>query len=207
LEIVMSLAGQILRAIGLDRNPLRRTSDRVEAWVTVLLMAALVTVVPYAAWRAGRADHAAGVNTERVERKHRFRSEAVLLPDPRAEPVAVRPPNVVPATRTAYPRVRKPARWTGADGAEHYGTVAVAVPGEPGTRVPVWVDDRGRLADQPRQRVETLTDSVAVAVLTAGALVGLLVAVRILMCRLLDARRLTQWQDAWWRCEPRWSGR
>jgi hypothetical protein len=35
----------------------------------------------------------------------------------------------------------------------------------------------------------------------------LLAAVRALLHRILEARRLAQWQEAWWQYEPRWTGR
>jgi hypothetical protein len=241
LEIAMSLPGQTLRKIGLDRNPLRRTSDRVEAWVTVVLTIALVLVVPYAAWRAGRASFTAGVRTEQVEQGHRYRTEAVLLPNPDSVTAGdpSRDTGVGPAANqgnanpggtagadgtdpsagqdsdgaapargsTAYSRVRAYARWTSVDGTEHHGYISATPPAQPGTRVPVWTNAAGDLTGPPQRRFQTMIDAVTVAALTAAVVVGLLLAVRVLLHRVLEARRLAQWQEAWWQYEPRWTGR
>ena len=46
------------RRLGLDRNPLRRGTDRIEAALRLVLMVLLVAGVPAAAVLAGqRADH------------------------------------------------------------------------------------------------------------------------------------------------------
>jgi hypothetical protein len=118
LEIVMSLPGQTLRKIGLDGNPLRRTSDRVEAWFTVLLLLALVLVMPYAAWRAGRASYSAGVRTERVEQGHRYRTEAVLLPNPDTAGAPATNPGNAPAANPGG----EPGRAAGDDSDQPVGT-------------------------------------------------------------------------------------
>jgi hypothetical protein len=211
VEIVMSLSGRMLRRLGLDRNPLRRTSDRVEAWATVLVLVVLVAVAPGAAWLAGRAQYTAGLRAERTQRDQRSLVEATVLQDaaPGAGVGAPDPSRLTSAVRTssAYSRVSRPARWVGPDGAEHRGAVTVRPPGEAGTRVWVWVDGAGRLTEKPRQRFETVADAIGVATLTAMGLAVLLAVARYLLRRLLDARRLAQWEEAWWRYEPRWSGR
>lgn len=219
----MSLPGQTLRKIGLDGNPLRRTSDRVEAWFTVLLLVALVLVMPYAAWRAGRVSYTAGVRTERVEQAHRYRTEAVLLPNPDTggtpaanpggaagddPPAGADSDAAAPARGSAADsRVRAYAQWTGVDGSEHHGFVPVAAPAQPGTRVPVWTDAAGDIVGPPQRRSETVIDAATVAVVTAAVVAGLLAAVRVVVRRALDAHRLARWQEAWWQYEPRWTGR
>jgi hypothetical protein len=229
LEIAMSLPGRALRKVGLDRNPLRRTSDRVEAWVTVLLLATLVLVMPYIAWRAGRASYTTGIRAERVQQEHRYRTEAVLLPDPdgaggtrtgpgdtsggvgrdAGDPAAPSAgDSAVPGRGTSAPaRVRVYAYWRGVDGTQHHGYVSAVAPARPGTRVPVWTTGAGDLTTPPQRRFETVVDAATIAALAAGALAGVLAAVRFVVRRVLDVRRLAQWQEAWWRYEPRWTGR
>jgi hypothetical protein len=223
LEMVMSLPGQTLRRIGLDGNPLRRTSDRVEAWFTVLLLVVLVLVMPYAAWRAGRASYAAGVRTERVEQAHRYRTEALLLPNPDTAgtppanpgqatqedpPVSADSDAAAPARGSAADsRVRAYAQWTGVDGSEHRGYIPAPVPAQPGTRIPVWTDASGDMVGPPQHRFETVIDAGTVAAVAGAIVTGLLAAVRVVVRRILDAYRLARWQEAWWQYEPRWTGR
>jgi hypothetical protein len=63
-----------LRRLWPDRNPLRRTSDRVEAAVAAWLAVALLVGVPLAALSAGRLSYDAGVRAEHAQR----RSQALM---------------------------------------------------------------------------------------------------------------------------------
>ena len=55
---------RLARALGLDGNPLRRASDRAEAWIRAGLLAILLTAGPIAALAAGQwSAHAAGAGT------------------------------------------------------------------------------------------------------------------------------------------------
>jgi hypothetical protein len=64
---------RLARALGLDRNPLRRATDRAEAWIRIGLLAVFLIAGPMAALGAGHwASHAgitaAGVPTGPVHR-------------------------------------------------------------------------------------------------------------------------------------------
>jgi hypothetical protein len=52
---------RLASALGLDSNPLRRASDRVEAWLRVGLVAIFLIVGPLAALEAGHWAHHAGI--------------------------------------------------------------------------------------------------------------------------------------------------
>jgi hypothetical protein len=207
----MSLADRTLRRIGLDRNPLRRTIDRVEAWITIVIVVAFMFIVPATSWLTGRAAYATGVHTERVERTHRFRAEAVLLTDAGSDFVPDTPParhGPAPArASTTTTGVRTPARWTGADGSSHRGSVLADERARAGEWVPVWTDAKGDLADPPQQRVQTYVNSIAAAALAGVGAACLAGAVRLIVRVVLDARRMAQWEAAWWQFEPRWTGR
>jgi hypothetical protein len=47
---------RLTRALGLDRHPLRRASDRAEAWIRVGLLAVFLLAGPVAAHGAGGWD-------------------------------------------------------------------------------------------------------------------------------------------------------
>ena len=55
------LTARLSRALGLDGNPLRRASDRAEAWIRAGLLAVFLTVGPVAAIAAGHWASHAGV--------------------------------------------------------------------------------------------------------------------------------------------------
>jgi hypothetical protein len=207
----MSLAGRTLRRIGLDRNPLRRTIDRVEAWITIVVTVAAVFVMPVTVWLTGRATYAVGVRTEQVERAHRFRTQAVLLADAGSDVVSEAPPahqGAAPSRAgTTATGVRTPARWASADGGSRRGTVLADERARAGEWVPVWTDSHGDLVEPPQQRLQTYVNAIAAAALAGAGVVCLAGVVRLLVHRVLDARRMAQWEAAWWRFEPRWTGR
>jgi hypothetical protein len=58
---------RLTRALGLDRNPLRRASDRAEAWIRVGLLAVFLIAGPLAAGAAGAWAYHAGMTGARVQ--------------------------------------------------------------------------------------------------------------------------------------------
>ena len=57
---------RLARALGLDRNPLRRATDRAEAWIRVGLLAVFLIAGPMAALGAGHWAYHAGITESRV---------------------------------------------------------------------------------------------------------------------------------------------
>jgi len=55
---------RLARALGLDRNPLRRPTDRAEAWIRVGLLGIFLIAGPMAALGAGHWAYHAGITTE-----------------------------------------------------------------------------------------------------------------------------------------------
>jgi hypothetical protein len=65
------------------RNQLRRTVDRVETWMTFLLVMTMVPAATCAGWSAARATYRRDLRSGAWEREHRFPVAAVLQQDPR----------------------------------------------------------------------------------------------------------------------------
>ena len=57
---------RLARALGLDRNPLRRATDRAEAWIRVGLLAVFLIAGPMAALGAGHWAYHTGITAARV---------------------------------------------------------------------------------------------------------------------------------------------
>jgi hypothetical protein len=72
---------RLAQALGLDSNPLRRASDRVEAWIRVGLVAIFLIAGPLAAQDAGHWAYHAAITGAPVQatRAHRVKA-AVLQP-------------------------------------------------------------------------------------------------------------------------------
>ena len=106
---------RMVRLMGWGRNPLRRKWDRIEAWLTLLLVALMLVIGPWAATHAAHAVYHDDLRTTAWEMQHRFPADAVLLDDARQDPAdsALPPPADVPTI----------AQWTDRDGTVHTGTV------------------------------------------------------------------------------------
>jgi hypothetical protein len=69
---------RLARALGLDRNPLRRASDRAEAWIRAGLLAVFLIAGPLAALGAGGWACHAGMTGPRVQAAQTHRVQAAV---------------------------------------------------------------------------------------------------------------------------------
>src|SRR5438094_4448360 len=53
MQMSASWTASLARRLGLDANPLRRGTDRAEAWIRIALVLAFLIGAPLAAWGAG----------------------------------------------------------------------------------------------------------------------------------------------------------
>ena len=125
---------RILRRLGWDRNPLRRRWDRQEAWLNAVLLVVLFAAgTPLAAF-IGRDTYRDQARVAEWERQHRFQVWAVLL------------------ERAPAPARTAKARWKAPDGSPRIGAVGTGTSTQPGTWVPIWVDEKGAVAGAPPRR-------------------------------------------------------
>jgi hypothetical protein len=192
-------------AIGLWRwrhNPLRRTTDLVEAWVAFVAAVLLCVLVPLTGWAAGSSADDSLQRAVRVQQEQRVPTTArVVRP---ADPPASRSGT---AEDAGDERLRRQvvARWTAPDGSPRTGTVTTARrTSAPGTAFALWTDRDGRPAPAPMQ-AGTARAHAAVAGLTAALLTGLLVEiVRRLAVRRLVLLRYARLDRAWAATGPDW---
>lgn len=187
------------------RNPLKRRSDTVEAWV--VLGAWLLTVIAgvLTGWAA-----AGGVEGVMARERLEWRPTAALVTEqaPRARSGDTEPAGggsgrgVAQETDTL--RVWAKVRWSASDGSAHTGQARVPSGSAPGTRVTVWTDPDGRLVTRPATAAQAHTRAVLI-----GGLAGLSAAAvplagsRVLRGRL-ERRRLDRWETEWARFDPLW---
>ena len=76
-------ASRLARMLGMDRNPLRRGTDRVESWLTLVVTLALLVGGPLVVWQAGAAAYrgAAAAAARDQQSQHRYQITAVLRDD------------------------------------------------------------------------------------------------------------------------------
>ncbi|APE20118.1 MULTISPECIES: Rv1733c family protein [Streptomyces] len=192
-------------AIGLWRwrhNPLRRTTDLVEAWVAFAALALLCLVVPLTGWAAGASAHGSLQRAVRTQQEQRVPTSARVV---RAADRPVGGGRTAEATGEERLRRSVVARWTAPDGTVRTATVTTARrTSAPGTTFPLWTDRHGNPVAPP-MHPDTARAHAIVAGLTAALLAGLMVeTVRRLAVRRLVLLRYARLDRAWAAVGPDW---
>jgi hypothetical protein len=180
-------------------NELRRTSDRVEALSTFLVVMTVLMVVPWTTWWSARQVYRDGARAEAWERQHRFPAVATLLDGTPGRQATT-------GEGAAPPRVPVRAHWTAPDGTTRTGTIETAAEHRAGSRVPIWVDQYGTPTAAPADRSPMMTSLVAGLFVASGLIAGITGGHRVLVWRL-NCRRLREWEAEWLVIEPRWTHR
>ncbi len=162
------------------RNPLIRTTDRVEALILVLAVAASLIAVPIGA-AVGTAVH---------DSRSRLYAEQVQTRRPVTATVIG---ESHPRRSLESPTVTVPARWFAA-GAERTGDVTAPLRVKVGDDIEIWVDDEGLPVARPLNtaRSEALTFAVATWWAMSLLAVALFARARI----TLDRVRYDRWQQS-----------
>jgi hypothetical protein len=190
---------RLARVLGLDGNPLRRASDRVEAWIRIGVLAAVLVAGPLAAVGAGHWAYQSGAAEARAWAGQRHNVRAVLLQ-------SATPSADLIATKTGG-RVWVRARWLSTGAGYRTGTVPAPVGSVAGSMVTVWFDASGQPAATPPPAGQVASQAVLAAVLGPALVALAALAVLRLIQRRLNRRRLAAWDAAWSAVGPRWTGR
>ena len=189
---------RLARWLGIDRNPLRRGTDRVEAALRLVMILLVVAAVPAAAVAVGRwADHYA-LHKAQAQMAADHQVTAVLLRDA----PAIGTPDPYTSVQTAW----VPARWQPPGQPPRTGEVLALVGARKGSTVRTWIDPSGAITDPPLNH-RVIVGNVWLAV-TATCLVSwlLLLVAGVLVRRGLDRGRLRAWEAEWRANGPLWSG-
>ncbi len=195
----MRLVAALARRAGLDTNPLRRGSDRAEAWLRIGLVLVFLVASPLAAIGLGQLTNAASVSAARAQAA-RERLVTVVLLDKVAR--AADDP-LYGASGLVWAR----ARWTAPDGRGRVGEVPAPIGSKAGQTESIWVDSAGQLTYPPIGESQITSRVIAVVALTPAALGILLLIVLWLARSVLDRRRLKDWAAEWSAVEPQWTKR
>ncbi|WP_329282238.1 Rv1733c family protein [Streptomyces sp. NBC_01451] len=174
------------------RSPLRRASDRAEAWIVLVtwLLALLGAVL------AG-VETAAAMERGMAENRAQARAVSAVLTDNAAES----------DTETDLGTVWVKVRWTDANGGAHTDRTKVDADAVAGSKVTVWVNRENELVSKPAARSEARLQAAVGGMLVAlGAGAGVLVVGRLPRA-FLERRRLVEWGEEWERVGPRWRKR
>ncbi|GAA2428694.1 Rv1733c family protein [Streptomyces macrosporus] len=180
------------------RNPLRRPTDLLEAWIGLILAVAVAAAAPPAALAAGGAAHRSLEHVASEQARTGRQVTAVLVRDAAEHPAS--------DSRTAE-EGRHPAlvRYTAPDGTTRTATTGVRSGQVAGDTVRVWIDGAGDLAEPPMTSDEIRSSATGWALLAAIGVAVAGGAAYALARRVLDRRRAAEWDEAWARTAPRWT--
>ncbi|MFF2521107.1 Rv1733c family protein [Streptomyces liangshanensis] len=174
------------------RNPLRRRSDAVEAWMLPVVGALALTVAVLGGLLASQGVRSAADG----QRAQRHSTSAVVLADTPVGPASAgRADGDVPAR----------VRWTAPDGAAR--TARISVPGgqRAGSTVRIWVDARGRPVPPPATPDEADFHATLLGGLAALVSGGTVLCFGALARQRLYRQRMRHWSEEWDRIAPEWS--
>jgi hypothetical protein len=194
-----------VRAIGglwrWRHNPLRRTTDLVEAWVALSALLLILLVAPVVGSLVGSVAQDTLRQAVREQRRTHHEVTATV-----ARKVDGSPLEADPDTATGREaRSQVVADWTAPDGTRRHGTVLAGLKApHPGEHFEIWTDAHGRLVARPLDPATAATHAVlagfGAALLTAGAVEG---GRRLIVWRMVR-RRYARWDQAWDRAGPDW---
>jgi hypothetical protein len=190
--------------IGLWRwrhNPLRRTTDLVEAWLALAALLLVLVAAPLVGAAVGASVQGTLQKAVRDQRKDRHQVAAVVVRKLSRGPLA--PDPETPSGRDAHSRVL--ADWTAPDGTPQRGTVVASLKSpRPGDHFSMWTDRHGRIVGRPLDSATATAHAVlagfGAAVLSAGLLEG---GRRSILWHMIR-RRHARWDQAWDKAGPDW---
>jgi hypothetical protein len=188
-------ATRLARRLGLDRNPLRRRTDKIAACLAAVLAAVFLVGAPVLATVA--VDWAGRATAAEQQAARSWRQVPAVLQQGASAPAGWELPG--------YSWVR--ARWTAPDGQSRAGEIPVSGAVPAGRAVPLWVNGAGSpIVPPPGHR--TVPARQALAAVVAVAALGI-----VLLCLtgagrlMLDRRRLADWEAGWAAVGPVWTRR
>jgi hypothetical protein len=191
-----TVAGGLVRGRRLDRNPLRRTSDRIETLVLILLAVVFLAAAPLAAAASGTWAHASAQRAEVAQAASRYPVTAVVLTV--AAPQAAGYGSSVSIAQ---------ARWTAPDGAAVTRGVLVPVGTAVHARLSIWTTRDGQPAARPLNESQVASTTLLGEAAGVGALAIVLALGGVLARWSLNRRRLAAWDADWAVIGPRWTTR
>lgn len=194
-----------VRAIGglwrWRHNPLRRTTDLVEAWLALLAVLLILTLAPLLGALTGAT--AEDALQQAVRDQHLARHEVTATVVGKAARAPLDPDPEASSAQDPHSRVL--ADWTAPDGTAHHGEVIAALKSpHKGDHFTLWTDAHGDLVARPLDSATATTHAVLAGIGAALLTAGLLDTGRRLIVWRMTLRRYARWDQAWDRAGPDW---
>jgi hypothetical protein len=185
-----------LARLFLRRNELRRSSERIEAAVLAVSLAAFVAAIIVGAFFADHVYHseqavAAGLRP------------TVAVISPSSEPAEIQLLNQPAGVR---------ATWRPSDGMQHSGLLTTSVvPGiyrqPPGASIRIWLNRSGVPEPAPQSLDGMIVGAAMTGLAVVVAAAAVLACCYLLCLRGLQRHRLANWSSAWAVTGPQWTHR
>jgi hypothetical protein len=188
---------RLARRLGLDRNPLRRRTDKIGACLAVLLLAVFLIGAPLLSVAAAGWATRAAASGQRAERSWRQVS-AVLMPPSSAQGTSA-------GGLSGYSWV--PARWAAPDGRARTGEIPVSNALTADHTVRLWVDTVGSPTGPPVNNRSVVADEAGAGIVATVTLGIVLLCLALAGRWVLGRRRLADWEAAWAAIGPQWTKR
>jgi hypothetical protein len=192
----MTFMSRFARGRRLDRNPLRRASDRAETVVLTLLLVAFLVGAPLAALASGARVHAIAQQEELAQQASRHQVTATVVNPPTTD-----------AVESGNPDTVTEVRWAASDGRSLTGQAAVPTGTQTGTRVPVWTTRGGQLVGPPLAESQVKDMTILAGTTGVIAVAAVLGLCGLLVRWSLNRRRMAAWDVDWRTTGPRWTTR
>lgn len=182
------------RWAGLDGNPLRRRTDRLQMWVRLAAIAFAIAGLVVTGLAAGRT-YAVDAALQHADASAGYRTTGQVL--------SAAAPDVSPDGTVLRGMIR--VAWRDRAGQRHV-QLLVAPTGwrTPNGAVSLWVDARGRASTSSPQAAQPVTAAAMTGVLGSGLTVTAAVLLYLLAMLPVERRRLAEWQAEWSVVEPGW---
>lgn len=182
-------------------NPLRRTSDLVEAWLALAAMVLILLAAPLLGAVVGASAQDALQQSVRDQRQARHEVAATVVKELSRSPLDPDPET----SSSLDPHSRVLANWTAPDGTAQHGTVIAALKSpHHGDHFTIWTDLQGRIVGRPLDSATATTHAV-LAGFGAGLMsAGLIEGGRRLIVWRMVRRRYARWDRAWDKAGPDW---
>jgi hypothetical protein len=186
---------RLTRRLGRDDNPLRRRTDLIDAWLVPVAIVAFLALCPLVLSVTGSWMRAANASERQAQAGWHHVTAVLLQPAPGPQ----QSNHGVNSWITWIP-----ARWSEA-GVQHTADVPALSGSRAGTAVTVWLDKPGKVVAPPLTPGQARS-RVLDARLAGLAVLAVLFAIMIIFVRrILDRRRLAEWESAWLSVGPTWS--
>jgi hypothetical protein len=197
MRITGRRTASLARRLGLDHNPLRRGTDRAEAWIRIALALVFLIGAPVAFWGAARWASSVAPTAAHARQAGEHRVPVTLLQG-------------VPGAAESFTVVSLgwvKARWKVPGGAVRTGYVEAPAGSRARSTVPVWLNRSGRPTEPPWPPGQARSWTLMIAVLAPIVLALLLLAIMGILGHILQRQRLASWQRAWSAVGPQWTRR